>query len=225
MVRSGTLLLVSTQPVAAVIWDMDGTLVDSATVVPDAFIETVQRLGGPTLTRDQVVAHYDAGAPHEMIGLMVGREARVEDGELYHRVLADLSHTVRVHDGIAEVLGELGRRGVPLAVFTGNSVEAAGLLLGATGLRDHFDVVVGGNEVARPKPAPDGVLEAASRLGVDAAACVYVGDSPLDVGAARDAGATPVAAGWGHLFDAGAAVTAAATPAELLDLLRDRPVA
>lgn len=205
--------------VRAVIWDMDGTLVDSATVVPDAFIETVRRLGGPEMTREQVVAHYDAGAPHEMLGIMLGRPGEVADGAVYHQVLGELSGQVQVHDGIEDVLAELGRNGVPLAVFTGNSADAAAILLAATGLRGYFDVVVGGNQVERPKPAPDGVLLAAAQLGVAASACAYVGDSPLDVGAAQDAGAVPVAAGWGHLYAVEHAVTTAATPAEVLALL------
>ncbi|MCW2867311.1 MAG: Phosphoglycolate phosphatase, partial [Marmoricola sp.] len=76
---------------------MDGTLVDSATVVPDAFIETVRRLGGPAMTRAEVVSYYDAGAPHVMLGLMLGRPGTVADGELYHEVLAELGHAVVVH--------------------------------------------------------------------------------------------------------------------------------
>jgi len=198
---------------------MDGTLVDSATVVPDAFIATVRRLGGPTMTRAEVVSYYDAGAPHVMLGLMLGRPGTVADGELYHEVLAELGHAVVVHRGVEDVLTALRGRGVPMAVFTGNSIEAARILLGATGLAAYFDHVVGGNQVAHPKPAPDGVLLAARHLGVDPEDCLYVGDSPLDVGAARDAGARPAAAGWGHLYAAEQAVTTARTPAEVLDLV------
>ena len=209
----------SARAARAVIWDMDGTLVDSAAAVPDAFIETVQRLGGPRMTRDEVVSYYDAGAPHVMLGLMLGRTGTVEDGELYHRVLAELGHAVVVHAGVEDVLAELHGRGVPMAVFTGNSIEAARILLGATGLAAYFAHVVGGNQVENPKPAPDGVLLAAQRLGVEAAHCLYVGDSPLDVGAARDAGARPVAAGWGHLYDEEHVVATARTPADVLDLV------
>ncbi len=211
-------------PARAVIWDMDGTLVDSSAAVPDAFIETVRRLGGPEMTREEVVSYYDAGAPHVMLGLMLGRTGTPEDGELYHDVLAELGHEVLVHDGVEDVLGELRGRGVPLAVFTGNSVEAARILLGATGLAAYFDQVVGGNQVPNPKPAPDGVLRAAELLGVDPSECLYVGDSPLDVGAGSDAGATPVAAGWGHLYAEEHAVTIARTPAEVLALVRERTV-
>ena len=207
----------SGRDVRAVLWDIDGTLVDSSAIVPDAFVETVLALGGPRLTRDEVVAHYDAGAPHVMLGLMLGREPTRELGERYHETLARVGSGVRVHDGVVEVLAELHGRGVPMGVFTGNSARAAAILLEAAGLRRWFDVVVGGDQVERPKPAPDGVLRAAQELGFDPAQCVYVGDSPLDVGAGRDAGALPLAAGWGHLFDAEQAVTVLTSPAELLD--------
>lgn len=200
---------------SGVIWDMDGTLVETATVVPDAFIETVRRLGGEPPDRDGVVALYAVGTPHVMLGRMLAREGTAEDAEEYHAALAEGASKVAVHEGIPEVLALLRGRGVPLAVFTGNSAQAASILLGAVGLRDVFDVVIGGDEVARAKPAPDGVLAAASALGVDITRCLYVGDSPLDVGAAKAAGAFPVAAGWGHLYDASLDVTTAATPAEV----------
>jgi HAD superfamily hydrolase (TIGR01509 family) len=204
---------------AGVIWDMDGTLVASATVVPDAFIETVSRLGGTPPDRDGVVALYDLGDPRVMLGRMLERPGTDGDAELYHQVLGGMAGRVRVHDGIPEVLDELRRRGVPLAVFTGNSHQAAAHLLEGTGLRAYFDVVVGGNQVPRPKPAPDGVRAAARGLGLDPSRCLYVGDSPLDVGAAEAAGALPVHAGWGHLYDDAHGHPTADSPADVLGFL------
>ncbi len=205
-----------------VIWDMDGTLVDSATVVPDAFIETVTRLGATPPDRHGVVALYDLGDPRIMLGRMLDRDGTDADAELYHDVLATMIDQVRVHDGVEDVLDELDRRGVPQAVFTGNSHQAAAILLEGTGLRPHFDVVVGGNEVAHPKPAPDGVLKAARELGLEPHRCFYVGDSPLDVGAAEAAGAVPVHAGWGHLYDDALGHATAEAPGDVLGFL-DRP--
>lgn len=206
----------------AVLWDMDGTLVDSAEVVPAAFVETVRRLGGAPVTPERVVELYAVGRPRHMLDHMLGRAGTDADEDLYHQVLGELGHRVRVHDGVAEVLGDLAGRGLRLGVFTGNSRPAAETILGATGLREHFEAVVGGDEVAHAKPAPDGVLEAARRLGVPPEQCAYVGDSPLDLRAGRDAGALAVAAGWGHLYDpagvpSGAAV--ATHPADVCALV------
>lgn len=194
---------------------MDGTLIETTTVVPDAFIETVRRLGGESPDRDGVVALYGVGTPHLMLGRMLGREGRTEDVEVYHSVLAEGADRVTVHDGIPEVLALLRGRDVPLAVFTGNSADAASILLDAVGLRGFFDVVIGGDEVANAKPAPDGVIAAAAALGLDVSRCLYVGDSPLDMTAAQAAGAIPVAAGWGHLYDASLGLATARTPDEV----------
>jgi HAD superfamily hydrolase (TIGR01509 family) len=202
-----------------VIWDMDGTLVASTAVVPDAFIETVVRLGGTPPDRAGVVALYDLGDPRVMLGRMLDREGTGQDADLYHQVLRGMTDLVRVHDGITEVLAELRGRGVPLAVFTGNSQQAAAYLLEGTGLRSYFDVVLGGDQVARPKPAPDGVRAAAQALGLDPGRCLYVGDSPLDVGAAEAAGAHPVHAGWGHLYDDAHGHPTAQTPGDVLEFV------
>lgn len=217
-----------TAEVSAVLWDMDGTRVDSAEVVPAAFVETVRRLGGPPVTPERVVELYTVGKPRVMLSIMMGREEQQADEDLYHRVLAETSSGVRVHRGIPETLAGLREAGFALGVFTGNSRPAAESILAAAGLREHFAEVVGGDEVPLPKPAPDGVLEAARRLGVPSRQCAYVGDSPLDVGAGRDAGAVPVAAGWGHLFEEGEADLVARTPEEvprLLALLRSGGIA
>jgi HAD superfamily hydrolase (TIGR01509 family) len=83
-----------------------------------------------------------------------------------------------------------------MAVFTGASSQAAHMLLKETGLLEHFGVVVAGDQVDRQKPHPDGVLRACERLGVPAQAAAYVADAPIDLEAARRAGALPIAAGW-----------------------------
>src|SRR6266540_3324413 len=59
----------------AIVWDMDGTLIDSATVVPDAYIRAITRLGGPTLTREAVIAAYGLGPPAIMLAHLLGRAA------------------------------------------------------------------------------------------------------------------------------------------------------
>jgi hypothetical protein len=81
--------------VAALIWDMDGTLIDSATVVPDAFIATTAALGGTSCTRDEVVALYSLGEPATMLGHLLDRPASRSDVDAYHRELASRADGVR----------------------------------------------------------------------------------------------------------------------------------
>jgi HAD superfamily hydrolase (TIGR01509 family) len=203
----------------ALIWDMDGTLIDSGTVVPDAFIATVQALTGTTCTREQVIELYPLGPPTIMLPRLLGRPCTAADLDAYHERLHAMAAKIQPYPEIFSVLETLRAR-LPMAVFTGASARAARMLLEATGLLEHFAVVVAGDQVKRQKPHPEGILRACERLGVPAQAAAYVADAPIDLEAARRAGAVPVAAGWGHLHQAGApAQVVLRRPRELLALL------
>lgn len=86
------------------------------------------------------------------------------------------------------------------------------MLLESAGLP--AEVLIGGDRVSRPKPAPDGILLAAGELGIDPVDVAYVGDSPLDLRAAMAAGSRGAAAAWGHMYD----------PAERADAVLSAPL-
>lgn len=198
------------------VWDMDGTLLDSSVAVPAAFMAAVRRLGGPLVSPEQVVASYPIGPAEALLPHLLGRELAPGESEAYYDELATAS--IRPYGGIAEVLSALRARGHRLAVFTGASHRAAAMLLTGAGIA--ADVLVGGDEVRRPKPAGDGLLLAARRLGIAAGAIAYIGDAPNDMGAARAAGSLSVAAAWGHQYDAAVPVDITlASPAGALALL------
>ena len=178
------------------VWDMDGTLLDSTEVVPDAFVETVRELGVDDVDREKVVAAYSLGVPEVMLRHLVGPTLEDREIDLYYDRL--LEGSVAPYDGVLETLDTLRQRGLPIVVFTGASSRAARTLLASAGIQ--FDILVGGDHVARPKPAPDGVLEAAKRLSVAPEDVVYIGDAPTDLQAALSAGARGAAATWGHLY-------------------------
>ena len=186
--------------VVALIWDMDGTLVDSSEIVPAAFIACLAAARGPTVTRKDVIDAYAAGPPAAIVSRLLGRSPPAHEMEVFYDQLSQ-SAAVDLHAfaGIPKVLESLTTR-TRLAVFTGGSRRAARILLEAAHLDQFFDQVVGGDEVSRPKPNPDGLFEVCSRLAISPSEAAYIGDSPLDLQAARSAGVAAVAAGWGHLF-------------------------
>jgi HAD superfamily hydrolase (TIGR01549 family) len=184
---------------AAVIFDMDGTLFDSACVVPDAYIETVMECGGRRYERAQIIEAYPIGPPAALLAHLLGRACREDELVRYHERLLALGGGVRVYDGMLDALSVLAAH-VPLAVVTGASARAAEILLEAAELARYFHVVVGGDEIEAPKPDPAGVRLACHRLGVGPAQAAYVGDADVDLEAARRAGAVALAAGWGHLY-------------------------
>jgi HAD superfamily hydrolase (TIGR01549 family) len=184
---------------AAVVFDMDGTLVDSSLVVPNAYVRVVGELGGRTYRPEEVVAAYGVGPPVALLTHLLGRPATSEDVAHYHRTLGGSAGGILVYPGVAEMLAALAGR-VPMAVFTGADTQACVTVLRAAGLLERFDAVLGSDEVDRPKPHPDGIVEVCRRLGVQPVDAAYVGDSPRDLEAARRSGALAVAAAWGHEY-------------------------
>jgi len=212
----------SSAPPQAVVFDMDGTLIDSSWVVPAAFIPTIAELGGPTLDREEVIASYVIGTPAAIMGRFLGRPIEPSEIDGYHARLRAEAERRGVHPypGIVETLETLAGS-VALGMFTNADLGNVEVLLGAAGLQDRFAAVVGADEVAPNfKPAPDGLLLACERLGVTAASTAYVGDSPQDGETAHHAGALAVAARWGHLIqDVGAFDVAVDRPTDLPDAL------
>jgi HAD superfamily hydrolase (TIGR01509 family) len=199
------------------VWDMDGTLLDTTVAVPAAYVAAVRRLRGPDLTPAQVVASYSVGPPEVLLAHLLGRELAAGESEAYYDELSGAS--VQAYPGVAGVLTALRARRHRVAVFTGASSRAAKMLLASAGVA--VDVLVGGDEVAHPKPAGDGLLLMARRLGIAPGNLAYIGDSPYDLRAAAAVGGLGAAAAWGHQYQNGeAADVTLATPAEALALIR-----
>lgn len=175
--------------ITAVVWDMDGTLLDSVDAIAAAFASAAGR--GP-IPPDEVERLFRLPTPEAILADLTGHPV---DVDAFYRALADEAARVRPYPGIRDVLTELT---VPTGVFTGSNAVATDVLLRATDLRDLFGVVVAGDDVTRRKPDPEGLELVCRRLGVPAASVLYVGDSATDLETARRAGATPVAAAWGH---------------------------
>jgi HAD superfamily hydrolase (TIGR01509 family) len=190
---------VTCRAINAVVFDMDGTLIDSATVIPDAYIACIAALGGPTYTPSEIVAAYSVGPPEAMLTHLLGRPSTPAEVGDYHVRLERLARGVAVYPGIRETLATIASQ-VPLAVFTGASIRACWILLRPTGLLGYFAALVGGDEIARPKPHPDGILEACRRIRVNPSDAAYVGDAPNDLRAARRSGTLALAAAWGHQY-------------------------
>lgn len=186
----------SVMAIRNLVWDMDGTLLDSSAVVSDAFIRAVRRLGGPLLSRAAIFEAYSVGVPEAILAHLLERDLEDGDCEVYYEDLATVC--VAAYPGVHEALSELRRRDHPIVVVTGASTRAAQLLLRAASINP--DVLVGGDQVARPKPAPDGLWAAAKILGRSPEQIAYIGDAPGDMRAARAAGAIAAAAEWGHLY-------------------------
>ncbi|NGO67585.1 HAD-IA family hydrolase, partial [Streptomyces boncukensis] len=204
----------------AVVFDLDGVIVDSFDVMRQAFTTAYAEIVGDGRAPFEEYGRHQGryfpdimrimGLPPEMEGPFVRESQR-------------LAHQVPVCDGVPVLLAELRARGLRLAVATGKSGPRARSLLDLLGLLPAFDAVIGSDEVPRPKPAPDIVLRALERLGTPPEEAMMIGDAATDVRAARGAGVDAVGATWA--IDDQAALLAADPdavldrPRELLTLL------
>ena len=191
-----------TGPVRAIIFDLDGTLVDTFEMIVAAFNAAVSPVTGRSYSDAEVISRF--GIPDaQMIRLeLESHPADASDRavEVYHAYYAQNHAGVSCFPGIREMLSELKAREVPMGVMTGKGRRSAQITLDALRLSGTFAAVVTGEDVERQKPDPDGPLEAARRLRIEPAECAFVGDSPADVGAGKSAGMIMVAAGWHPVY-------------------------
>ncbi|BDG01216.1 HAD-IA family hydrolase [Anaeromyxobacter oryzae] len=177
-------------PVRGVIFDLDGTLVDSEEVYYEADRAVLARRG-VTLTREDKRRYIGRGSLEMMIDVR-SRHGLAESAadllaEKNREYLALAGAGTRVYPEMRRLLDLVRARGVPVAVASGSSPVVLETLLDALDLASAFAAVVSAEQAGRGKPAPDVFLEAARRLGLPPQECLVVEDSPFGVEAAKRA--------------------------------------
>jgi phosphoglycolate phosphatase len=177
--------------VRVLIFDLDGTLIDSKLDLALAVNAALEEMGRGPLPHEQIFSYVGQGAP-SLIARALGDGATEEDClrglEFFIKYYSvhKLDHTV-LYPGVREALDALV--GMPMAVLTNKPVGASRGILKGLGLADHFRFVYGGNSFERKKPDPMGVETILREFGAAPAQSMVVGDSEVDVQTARNAGA------------------------------------
>lgn len=179
----------------AVLFDLDGTLLDSSRAITDAIKNVLEARG---ISCDLVKVAEMISEPLENIFAVLAPNLSAE--EVWKLVLEYRRYYIVHHlertailPSTRMLLQRLKVRGYKLGIITGKYREPVVDALDHFGISEFFDVVVTGYEVKNHKPAPDIVFEAANRLGVSPEECVVVGDSPIDIEAGKRAGSLAVA--------------------------------
>lgn len=178
-------------PIRALIFDMDGLLVDSEPFAERAMRSFLARYGHD-LTAEVSVRLLGRRVP-EAIALVSEHYGLVDDSAelvtLYEEIrLAAIKGNLRPLPGAAEAIAFGREHGLRLALATSNTRTHVDFSLAESALSGLFDAEATGDEVERGKPEPDIFLLAAERLGVEPSACVVLEDSPAGIGAANAAG-------------------------------------
>jgi 2-phosphoglycolate phosphatase len=189
--------------VQAVLFDLDGTLIDSAPDLGAAADKMRLDRGLPSLPLEQYRPMAGAGA-RGMLGIAFGltpQDPTFPDlrEEFFRNYESAMTERTRIFDGVPELIAALAQRGLPWGVVTNKSMRFTAPLTRCMPLFATAGAVVGGDTTAHAKPHPAPLLEAARQLGLEPAGCIYVGDDERDVQAGRAAGMPTVAATYGYL--------------------------
>jgi phosphoglycolate phosphatase len=212
---------------SCVVFDLDGTLVDSSHDITAALNRVLIPRGGTALSAQRVAPLLGEGVRRLVANALhaAGLPASTTDiDEVAPAYLESyranpVVETV-LYAGVADMLETLHKRGVPLGVCTNKSEAIANQVLAWLGVDRHFDTVVGGDRVPDSKPHPDHLLAAFRDLDQDPAAGVLVGDSTIDQACARAAGVAFRAVAWASAEVTGERLTSFA---DLVDLVTDTP--
>jgi beta-phosphoglucomutase len=181
----------------AVIFDIDGTIVDNMHLHGEAFGVFAERHGLPALTPADR-ARLDGRRNSEIFPILFNREVGREEWQAYERekegLYRELSKgRLQPLKGLHTLIARLNEAAIPMALATSAPQLNVAHTLAELGLADAFSIIVRGDEVARGKPAPDVFIEAARRLGVAPADCLVFEDAPMGIEAAHAAGMRVVA--------------------------------
>lgn len=182
-----------------VIFDCDGTLVDSLGDAIGSYNYAFDKIGEPRRPLTEIKKYFGASADRIFTSLLGSQERGLRAFEYYKEHQTQMAPGLALHSGIRELLEILAENDVPMAVVTGRHADDMKIVLDPHEIVHHFITLVADSQLPRSKPAPDGILLAASRMGLDPVHALYVGDSLTDVQAAHAAGATAVAALWDPL--------------------------
>ena len=213
----------------AVLFDLDGTLVDSAPDLGAAADQMRVDRGLTSLPLSDYRAMAGAGA-RGMIGVAFGlapghAEFEALKEEFFSNYESRLTVRTYAFDGVAELIADIVAQGLKWGVVTNKSARFTLPLTKAMPLFSTAQTIISGDTTPHAKPHPAPLLEAARQLGVAPGRCLYVGDDERDIMAGQAAGMSTVAAAYGYLGVSADALTwnadvTIASPRLLLNLLR-----
>jgi pyrophosphatase PpaX len=183
-----------------VLFDLDGTVVDSGAIILASMRHATREVLGREYSDEELLQ--SVGGPGLEAQMAAIAPDRADELVRVYRVHNELLHDeLAACAGMQDVLIRLKEEGRRLGVVTAKRRETVALAFRHVPLGHLFETVVGGDETERHKPHPEPLLLAAERMGASPGETAYVGDSPFDVRAAKAAGMHAIAVTWGRMHD------------------------
>lgn len=187
------------RPYRAVVFDLDGTIVDSVELIVVSFQHAIREVLGREISREESIAYVGRPLREQMTIFSPEHADELVDSyrEFNHR---EHDRMLKLYDGILHLLNGLEKAGVKVGLVTSKSRYTTQMAFDLTGIESYFDATICADESPKNKPSPDPILACLEELGIPPGDAAYVGDSPADIQAARAAGVEPIAVTWG-VFD------------------------
>jgi 2-phosphoglycolate phosphatase len=189
-------------PIQAVLFDLDGTLIDSAGIYFKIVAIVLERLGLPEVTRDDILAAAEQDpfdwlriipkTKHHQTDTLIPSAWRIIE-EAYPAMFQE---EVRLFDGVVNLLNQLVSKGKKIGIVTSTPrkhLDHKMKVLEKMGIANLINAVITADDAPQKKPAPDPLIECANRLGTSVLECIYIGDTCLDIQAGKSAGMRTIA--------------------------------
>ncbi|PKF51321.1 phosphoglycolate phosphatase [Enterovibrio nigricans] len=193
--------------IKAVLFDLDGTLLDTAPDMASAANQVLREFGLPPLTERQIQANTSLGA-RGLLRVGFGDEMKDKDKDIDALRLSFLKHyeqnicrATRMYDGVPELLNILSQQNIPWGIMTNKPGFLTRQLLPYFPPLQNAQALVCADTLAVAKPHPEPLIHAAEQLNVRPESCIYVGDIRNDIVAAKAAGMHSAVAAWGYIDD------------------------
>jgi HAD superfamily hydrolase (TIGR01509 family) len=178
-----------------IVFDLDGTLVDSLGVTLAGFNHALISMGGREHSPAEIMSHFGSGEDH-IFAKLVGLDRAHQAYSIFQTYMNQHVNQVPLHAGVDELLENIRREKVPTSIFTGRSWNTTETILKHHDLLNSFITVIAHDHVDFPKPSPAGLHLALSRMNLRPEQVLFIGDSAMDIIASRAAGSQGVAALW-----------------------------
>jgi pyrophosphatase PpaX len=183
-----------------VLFDLDGTVVDSGAIILASLRHATQTVLGETIPDERLLATVGGSG-------LVSQMRDFDPDRADELVRVYTEHNLPLHadlaacDGMLELLEDLKTQGRRLGIVTAKRRATVARAFETVPIEHLFDVVVAGDQTERHKPHPEPLLHALAQLGAEPTRAAYVGDSPFDIQAAKAGGLAAIAVTWGRIHD------------------------